>query len=107
MILSLTPYPSQRTARNRENEQDQVQVKEWLSNTIPGTFHPLTKILYRIMTEQEVSPEEVAMGQKITDLGNQIKEAKTAGKSKDEWDPLLQEMLATKVRFVALHYVAL
>ena len=50
------------------------------------------------MTEQEISPEEVALGQKITDLGNQIKEAKANGKPKEEWDPLLQQMLAAKVR---------
>ena len=50
------------------------------------------------MTEQEISPEEVALGQKITDLGNQIKEAKTNGQPKEEWDPLLQQMIAAKVR---------
>lgn len=53
------------------------------------------------MTEQEISPEEVALGQKITDLGNQIKEAKTNGKPKEEWDPLLQQMLAAKNEFKA------
>jgi uncharacterized coiled-coil DUF342 family protein len=58
------------------------------------------------MTEQEEesttlpqpSPEELEMGEKITDLANQIKEAKTAGKSKEEWDPFLKEMLGLKVR---------
>ena len=35
---------------------------------------------------------------KITVLGNQIKETKAAKKPKEEWDPLLQEMLAAKVR---------
>jgi hypothetical protein len=47
------------------------------------------------MTEEQ--PEELAMGQKITDLGNQVKEAKGAGKPKEEWDPILKEMLALKV----------
>lgn len=53
------------------------------------------------MTEEEAaaaaSPEELVMGQKITDLGDKIKEAKAAGKPKEEWDPLLKEMLALKV----------
>lgn len=53
------------------------------------------------MTEEEISPEELALGQKITDLGNQIKEAKTSGKPKEEWDPLLQQMLAAKNEFKA------
>jgi len=55
------------------------------------------------MTEQDdvpssPSPEEVEMGDKITSLGNQIKDAKAAGQSKEEWDPLLKEMLSLKVR---------
>ena len=37
------------------------------------------------------------MGEQITELGNQIKEAKTAGQSKEVWDPLLKEMLRLKV----------
>lgn len=53
------------------------------------------------MTEQEAeaasSPEELAMGQKITDLGNKIKDAKAEGKPKEEWDPFLKEMLSLKV----------
>jgi len=56
------------------------------------------------MTEQEAekapSPEELAMGQKITDLGNKIKEAKAAGKPKEEWDPILKEMLNVKVSII-------
>lgn len=55
------------------------------------------------MAEEEdqsaaLSPEELEMGAKITSLGNQIKEAKTDGKPKEEWDPMLKEMLALKVR---------
>jgi len=55
------------------------------------------------MTEQEAesapSPEEIVMGQKITDLGNQVKDAKADGKPKEEWDPILKEMLALKGEF--------
>jgi hypothetical protein len=40
--------------------------------------------------------EELAA--QIVALGEQIKEAKLAKKPKDEWDPLLQQMLALKVR---------
>ena len=47
--------------------------------------------------ENAPSPEELAMGQQITDLGNQIKESKGAGKPKEDWDPILKAMLALKV----------
>jgi hypothetical protein len=40
---------------------------------------------------------EEELTKKIADLGEQIKAAKTAKKPKEEWDPLLKEMLATKV----------
>jgi len=60
------------------------------------------------MTEEEQLPQEasasnpdeeaeVQLGEQITELGNQIKEAKTAGQPKEEWDPLLKEMLRLKV----------
>lgn len=38
----------------------------------------------------------------IADLGEAIKQAKIDKKPKEEWDPLLKEMLATKVSFVLL-----
>eukprot|EP00816_Leptocylindrus_hargravesii_P001914 CAMPEP_0196811848 /NCGR_PEP_ID=MMETSP1362-20130617/20090_1 /TAXON_ID=163516 /ORGANISM="Leptocylindrus danicus, Strain CCMP1856" /LENGTH=608 /DNA_ID=CAMNT_0042187237 /DNA_START=17 /DNA_END=1843 /DNA_ORIENTATION=- len=43
-------------------------------------------------TEEEIT-------QQITTLGNAIKDAKAAKKPKEEWDPLLQEMLALKTKF--------
>lgn len=46
----------------------------------------------------EVSPEEVELTKQIAEIGDKIKEAKAAGKPKDEWDPFLQEMLELKVR---------
>lgn len=46
-------------------------------------------------TEEEIA----ALTSKITELGNQIKDAKAAKKPKEEWDPLLQEMLAAKAKF--------
>eukprot|EP00934_Nitzschia_sp_Nitz4_P000884 Nitzschia sp. Nitz4//scaffold271_size25734//660//2601//NITZ4_008302-RA/size25734-snap-gene-0.21-mRNA-1//1//CDS//3329545203//884//frame0 len=49
--------------------------------------------------ETEISPEEKEMSQKIVAIGDQIKEAKEAGKPKEEWESLLQEMLALKVTF--------
>jgi aspartyl-tRNA synthetase len=58
-----------------------------------------------IMTAEEsttavtISPEEAAMGDKITALGEAIKETKTAKKPQEEWDPILQEMLALKKTF--------
>lgn len=39
---------------------------------------------------------------KINDLGNQVKESKAAGKPKDDWDPILKEMLAAKAEFKAV-----
>lgn len=45
------------------------------------------------MTEEEITGKIVA-------LGDQIKQAKTEKKPKEEWDPLLQEMLALKVRYL-------
>lgn len=41
---------------------------------------------------------EEELTQKIADCGEQIKAAKTAKKPKEEWDPILKEMLALKVR---------
>ena len=62
------------------------------------------------MTEEQPLPQEAAsasnpeeeeaevqLGEQITTLGTQIKEAKTAGQSKEEWDPMLKEMLRLKV----------
>ena len=46
----------------------------------------------------EMSPEEAEMTKQIGELGDKIKEAKAAKKPKEEWDPILQEMLAMKVR---------
>jgi hypothetical protein len=45
------------------------------------------------MTEEEITA-------KIGALGDQIKNAKAEKKPKEEWDPLLKEMLALKVRAV-------
>jgi nondiscriminating aspartyl-tRNA synthetase len=46
------------------------------------------------------SEEELSV--KIADLGNQIKDAKQAHKPKEEWDPILQEMLQAKASYKAL-----
>lgn len=46
--------------------------------------------------------DEATLSAKITELGNQIKEAKTAKKPKGEWEPLLTEMLALKVQYKEL-----
>jgi hypothetical protein len=42
-------------------------------------------------TEEELSAQIVALGEKI-------KEAKAEKKPKEEWEPFLQEMLSLKVR---------
>jgi len=42
---------------------------------------------------------EEAMTAKIGELGAQIAAAKKEKKPKEEWDPILKEMLATKVSF--------
>lgn len=46
--------------------------------------------------------EAEAIGAKIAELGESIKQAKADKKPKEEWDPLLQEMLAQKVRLSEL-----
>jgi uncharacterized coiled-coil DUF342 family protein len=40
---------------------------------------------------------EDELTKQIADLGEAIKQAKADKKPKEEWDPLLKEMLATKV----------
>ena len=47
-------------------------------------------------TEEEITS-------KISELGNAIKTAKAEKKPKEEWDPLLQEMLALKVSGINDH----
>lgn len=47
----------------------------------------------------EMSAEETEMTKKIGELGDKIKEAKAAGKPKEEWDPILKEMIDMKVGF--------
>jgi hypothetical protein len=44
-------------------------------------------------TEEELTKQ-------IADLGDAIKQAKADKKPKEEWDPLLKEMLATKVSYI-------
>lgn len=46
--------------------------------------------------------EEQEIAAKIGELGEQIKAAKTEKKPKEEWEPILNEMLALKV---SLHCV--
>jgi len=46
-----------------------------------------------------MSETEEEMGGKIAALGEQIKQAKDAGKPKEEWDGYLQEMLSLKTKF--------
>jgi len=51
------------------------------------------------------SPVEAAekeLGEKIAELGNRIKEAKAAKKPKEEWDGILQDMLAAKAKYKAV-----
>ena len=45
----------------------------------------------------EVEIEEITT--QIAQLGEIVKQAKTAKKPKEEWEPALAEMLALKVRF--------
>lgn len=47
--------------------------------------------------------EAEAIGAKIAELGESIKQAKADKKPKEEWDPLLQEMLAQKVSLSELN----
>lgn len=47
-------------------------------------------------TSTSMSTKE-ELGQKIAELGEAIKQAKADKKPKEEWDPILQEMLAAKV----------
>jgi aspartyl-tRNA synthetase len=68
---------------SNDNENTTIMTAEEQSTTAGGT----------------ISPEEVAMGDKITALGEAIKEAKTAKKPQEEWNPMLQEMLALKKTF--------
>ena len=51
-------------------------------------------------TEEEITS-------KINELGNAIKTAKAEKKPKEEWDPLLQEMLALKVSGIIAHGLSL
>jgi uncharacterized coiled-coil DUF342 family protein len=44
--------------------------------------------------------EEQELTKKIGELGEQIKQAKADKKSKEEWDPILKEMVALKVCYV-------
>mmetsp|Transcript_29276 Transcript_29276/g.41453 ORF Transcript_29276/g.41453 Transcript_29276/m.41453 type:complete len:608 (-) Transcript_29276:70-1893(-) len=48
----------------------------------------------------ELSPEEI--GTKITELGEAIKVAKSEKKPKEEWEPILKEMLAMKAKYKEL-----
>ena len=43
--------------------------------------------------------EEAEIAKQISALGEQIKAAKTANKPKEEWEPLLQEMLSLKAKY--------
>ena len=49
--------------------------------------------------------EEEEIAKKIGELGEQIKQAKADKKPKEEWDPILKEMLALKVSKSALCFV--
>ena len=48
---------------------------------------------------EEVDPAIVELTNQITSLGTSIAEAKKAKQPKDEWDPLLQQMLALKIQY--------
>lgn len=48
---------------------------------------------------EEVDPATVEITDKIASLGTSIADAKKAKQSKDEWDPLLKQMLALKLEY--------
>jgi aspartyl-tRNA synthetase len=52
------------------------------------------------MSQEEASIEELTA--RIASLGIQIKDAKDAKKPKEEWDPMLREMLAAKATYQAV-----
>jgi aspartyl-tRNA synthetase len=47
----------------------------------------------------EMEEEETVLAAKIASLGDQIRQAKEAGQPAEEWQPLLQEMLAAKATY--------
>ena len=48
--------------------------------------------------------EEQEIAAKIGELGEQIKAAKAEKKAKEEWEPILNEMLALKVRVLLFRH---
>lgn len=58
-----------------------------------------TKSATKSRDSTTIMSSEEEMTAKITALGDEIKAAKQAGKPKEEWDPVLQEMLALKATF--------
>ena len=63
---------------------------------VGNTTH--TQVTHRFLLDLVTMSTEEEITQQIATLGNAIKDAKAAKKPKEEWDPLLQEMLALKVR---------
>jgi len=55
----------------------------------------IARLLKRHPKVETISEEELT--KKISVLGEQIKQAKSENKPKEEWEPLLKEMLAAKV----------
>ena len=54
-------------------------------------------------TNGETTAEEEELNKQIADLGAQIKKAKDEKKPKEEYDPILKEMLALKVIYSSIH----
>lgn len=60
-----------------------------------GVIVIAARLLKRHPKVETMSEEELT--KKISELGEQIKQAKSENKPKEEWEPLLKEMLAAKV----------
>ncbi|GMH88712.1 hypothetical protein TL16_g11235 [Triparma laevis f. inornata] len=81
------------------------KVRQQATSHIPSTRPPL---LHQLLPSTPLHPEnklksraeiKTKLTAEINDLGEKIKAAKTAGQPKDEWDPLLKQMLALKVTY--------
>mmetsp|Transcript_6595 Transcript_6595/g.9798 ORF Transcript_6595/g.9798 Transcript_6595/m.9798 type:complete len:82 (+) Transcript_6595:76-321(+) len=49
--------------------------------------------------ELKLPPEALEIKTKVASIADQIKTAKSEKKPKEEWDPLLKEMLALKAQY--------
>ena len=63
---------------------------------VQGQTQLQTPILIYIKINGTMSTEE-ELNEQIADLAEQIKKAKEEKKPKEEWDPILKDMLALKV----------